>query len=77
MRKIYYTPEERQIADSFIRAQMKRQSEDEYVREKGREEGREEELIKVVVEKIENDSGKSIPLGSPLFANTRISTITY
>ena len=53
MVKINYTPEEQRLADIYIRAQMKRISEDDYVREEGREEGREEERKKAEVEKTE------------------------
>ena len=42
MMRINYSPAEQRLADSYIRAQMKRISEDDYVREEGRKEGREE-----------------------------------
>ena len=42
MKKANFTPEERKLADFHVRAQLKRISEDEYVREEGREQGRQQ-----------------------------------
>jgi len=48
MEKINFTPREQSAADFYIRAQMKRISEDAYVRDEGRAEEREENVAKMV-----------------------------
>ena len=53
MVKINYSPAEQRLADFYIRAEMKRISEDDYVRNEGIEQGRKDERTKADVEKAE------------------------